>query len=111
MKTNKLTWGGKNNTKVLRMISEQDTLNYNIQQQTSTTQQTTETYIEPTGETQNYPINQVLVTPGNLTAWGSLTINWLNSEVQQQTQEVDSTQNWAEEQEQKYNEQSDTDYI
>ena len=110
MKTNKLTWGGKNNTKVLRMYkaagpwSEEQT-------QTTTTQPTTETYVEPTGETQSYPINQVLVTPGNLSAWGSLTINWLNSEVQQQTQEVDSTQNWAEEQEQKYNEQSDTDYI
>ena len=41
----KLLWGGKNNTKVLRMISEQDTLNDNIQQQTQST-------VIPTGTTE-----------------------------------------------------------
>jgi len=99
MKNYKLIWGGKKNTKVLRML------------QADTGGTTTTTYIEPTGETQSYPINQVLVTPGNLTAWGSLTINWLNNPIQEQTHEVDSTENWLEQQGEKYNQQSDDDYI
>ncbi len=45
LKMSKLLWGGKNNTKVLRMISEQDTLNDNIQQQTQST-------VIPTGTTE-----------------------------------------------------------
>ena len=114
MKNYKLTWGGKNNTKVLKMVTEAGpgTGGYG----TGTGQAsgtgagqasgtggvtggtTTETYVEPTGETQSYPINQVLVTPGNLTAWGSLTINWIISPIQQQTQEVDSTQEWLDDQ-------------
>jgi hypothetical protein len=107
MKNYKLTWGGKNNTNVLKMITE-GTGGYGTGagqasgtgggsgQDTGGT--TTGTYIEPTGETQSYPINQVLVTPGNLTTWSSLTINWINSPVQQQTQEVDSTQEWLDDQ-------------
>jgi hypothetical protein len=120
MKTYKLTWGGKNNTKVLKMISEGDNRGPGFGQtgtgtstgtSTGNQQPTTETYVEPTGQTQSYPINQVLVTPGNLTAWGSLTINWINNPIQQQTQEVDSTENWLEQQGEKYNQQSDDDYI
>jgi hypothetical protein len=119
MKNFKLVWGGKNNTKVLKMMAggtggygtgagqasgtgtgqasgtgtgQASGTGGGSGQDTGGT--TTETYIEPTGETQSYPINQVLVTPGNLTAWGSLTINWINSPVQQQTQEVDSAEEW-----------------
>ena len=104
MKNYKLTWGGKNNTKLLKMITEGTGGDgTGAGQASGTGGTTTGTYIEPTGETQSYPINQVLVTPGNLTTWSSLTINWINSPVQQQTQEVDSTQEWL-------NDQQDSDY-
>ena len=109
MKNYKLTWGGKKNTKVLRMLDSQEgSGNYGG---AGAGGKTTTTYVEPTGNTQSYPINQVLVTPGNLTAWGSLTINWINNPIQEQTHEVDATQNWWDEQEEKYNQQSDDDYI
>ena len=118
MKNYKLIWGGKKNTKVLRMLEESGPgqgayggAGATTTNPADTGGTTTTTYIEPTGETQSYPINQVLVTPGNLTAWGSLTINWLNNPIQEQTHEVDATQNWWEEQEQKYNQQQDTDDI
>jgi hypothetical protein len=121
MKNYKLTWGGKNNTKVLKMMAEGSNIGAAGMGQTGPgtgagnqqprNEPTTETYVEPTGQTQSYPINQVLVTPGNLTAWGSLTINWINNPIQQQTQEVDSTENWLEQQGEKYNQQSDDDYI
>ena len=97
MKNYKLTWGGKKNTKVLRMLESQEgSGNYGGAGAAGGT--TTTTYVEPTGNTQSYPINQVLVTPGNLTVWGSLTINWLNNPTQQQTHEVDSTTDWMDEQ-------------
>ena len=94
MKNYKLIWGGKLNTKILRMDEMEDDMD----------EPSTATYVEPTGNTQSYPINQVLVTPGNLTAWGSLTINWINSPTQQQTQEVDSLTDWM-------NEQQNSDFI
>ncbi len=107
MKNYKLTWGGKNNTKVLKLATEagpgQGGYGTGVGQTGGTGGgsgggTTTETYIEPAGNTQSYPINQVLVTPGNLTAWGSLTINWLNNPIQEETQEVDAAGEWFEEQ-------------
>ena len=94
MKNYKLIWGGKLNTKILRMDEMEDDMD----------EPSTETYVAPPGNTQSYPINQVLVTPGNLTTWGSLTINWINSPTQQQTQEVDSLTDWM-------NEQQNSDFI
>jgi hypothetical protein len=113
MKNYKLTWGGKKNTKVLKLAQEsgpgQGGDGTGVGQTGGTGGSsgggtTTATYVEPTGNTQSYPINQVLVTPGNLTAWGSLTINWINSPTQQQTQEVDSLTDWM-------NEQQNSDFI
>ena len=78
---NKLAWGGKNNTRTLRMLQEQapgDTGTYGTQSGTGFGQtQTTQTYV-PTGENlADLEINLVAVTPGVVQANTGVTITWL----------------------------------
>lgn len=73
---NKLTWGGKNNTRTLRMLKQQDgSGDYGTGGYGQT--QTTQTYV-PSGENlTDLEINLVAVTPGIVQANTGITITWL----------------------------------
>lgn len=100
---NKLTWGGKNNTRTLRMLEEQEgSGNYGGGSGGYGQTQTTQTYV-PSGENlADLEINLVAVTPGVVQANTGVTITWLLT--------ADSTAQAETLQEQQAEEQQNSDW-
>ncbi len=84
----KLLWGGELNTKILRNAKFTNDGGDEGGGGTGT-------YQPPAGNTQNYTINQVLVTPVSITSRSSITILW-SGDGGSETEEVDAQQQYWE---------------
>tara|TARA_B100000902_G_scaffold296709_1_gene283718 strand:- start:41 stop:331 length:291 start_codon:yes stop_codon:yes gene_type:complete len=87
----KLLWGGELNTKILRNAK----LTFDEGDEGGAGGGGTGTYQPPAGNTQNYTINQVLVTPVSITSRSSITIMW-SGDGGNETQEVDAQEQYYE---------------